>query len=78
MNWIYKPSNIKKLIYTSIVVLVLLVLLELFIDIKIYFKTIDYFSFNSVYGFLSCVIMVAFAKFLGFFIKRNEDYYDDE
>jgi len=35
-----------------------------------------WFGFHAVYGLLACVAMVLFAKFLGIYLKRGEDYYD--
>ena len=34
------------------------------------------FGFYAIFGFLSCVGLIIFAKFLGFLIKRKDDYYD--
>ena len=32
-------------------------------------------AFGAVFGFLSCLAMVLFAKGLGWFLKRDENYY---
>jgi hypothetical protein len=34
-----------------------------------------WFGFGAVFGFLSCVAMVIVAKVLGWFLKRDEDYF---
>ena len=34
-----------------------------------------WFAFGALYGFLACFLMVVFAKVLGRFVKRAEDYY---
>ena len=31
----------------------------------------------ALFGFLACVGMVLFAKLLGVFLKRRDDYYED-
>lgn len=33
--------------------------------------------FHAWFGFISCIIFVLFAKLLGFFLKRHEDYYKE-
>lgn len=58
-------------------VLVVLVLAQAFIYIKGYFGIDEWFGFGAVFGFLSCLVMVLFAKGLGFVLKRPADYYDD-
>ncbi|MDT8321963.1 MAG: hypothetical protein RQ826_15705, partial [Xanthomonadales bacterium] len=32
-------------------------------------------GFGAIYGFLSCLAMVLFAKALGWFLKRDENHY---
>ena len=36
-----------------------------------------WFGFGAVFGFLSCLLMVLFAKALGVFLKRPRDYYPE-
>lgn len=45
-------------------------------DEKHHFKVEDFPFFNAIFGFISCVVIVLVSKFLGFFFKRGEDYYD--
>lgn len=78
MSWFYKKSSIRKLWIGGIVILLLTIAMEIFMHRHAYFSIADWFSFHAVYGFFGCVAMVLFAKFLGFFIKRSEDYYNDE
>ncbi len=75
-NWFYRKSSIKKLWIGAIVVLALTVLAEIVIALHPHFKIEDLFGFHALFGFFSCVIMIVFAKFLGFLIKRKDDYYD--
>ncbi len=77
-NWFYKKSSIKKLWIGTYVVLALTVIAEIFIKLQPNFKIEALFGFHAWYGFLTCVAMVLFAKVLGFLIKRQDDYYDDE
>ena len=57
------------------IVLALTVVAQLFIYVKGYFGVDTWFGFGAAFGFLSCLAMVLFAKGLGFFLKRDEDYY---
>ncbi len=75
-HWLYREENLPKLWKAGFVVLALIVIGEVFIHLHAYFPIAEFFGFNAVYGFLSCVIMVVFAKGLGKFIKRKDDYYD--
>lgn len=36
------------------------------------------FGFNALYGFVACAVLILVAKGIGLFVKRGEDYYDDE
>jgi len=75
-NWFYKETSIKKLWIGAIVILALTVLAEVIIKLHPHFEIEALFGFHALYGFLTCVIMVVFAKVLGFLIKRKDDYYD--
>jgi hypothetical protein len=75
-NWFYRESSIKKLWIGAIVILALTVLAEVFVTLHPHFKVEGLFGFHALYGFLTCVAMVVFAKVLGYLIKRKDDYYD--
>ena len=75
-NWFYRESSIKKLWIGAIILLALTVSAEIFITLHPHFKIESVFSFHAIYGFIACVIMVIFAKLLGYLIKRKDDYYD--
>jgi sterol desaturase/sphingolipid hydroxylase (fatty acid hydroxylase superfamily) len=77
-HWLARPATIKLLWRVFIVVLAVLVLIQVFIYIKGYFGVDGWFGFGAVFGFLSCLAMVLVAKGLGLFLKRSDDYYDDE
>ena len=77
-HWLVRPRTIRLLWTVFIVVLALTVLAQLLIGIKGYFVVDGWFGFGALFGFFSCVAMVLFAKVLGLFLKRGEDYYDDD
>lgn len=74
-HWLARPTTIRKLWWVFSIVLALTVIAQLFVYIKGYFIADGWFGFGAVFGFLSCLAMVLFAKGLGFFLKRGEDYY---
>ncbi|MBT8083228.1 MAG: hypothetical protein KJP08_00840 [Gammaproteobacteria bacterium] len=70
-----RPTTIRKLWWGFSIVLALTVAAQFFIYVKGYFDVDGWFGFGALFGFLSCLAMVLFAKGLGFFLKRKEDYY---
>ena len=76
-HWLVRPSTIRRLWIGGGVVLAATVLAQLVIPVKGYFGIDGWFAFAAVFGFLSCVAMVLFAKLLGVLLKRPEDYYGD-
>jgi hypothetical protein len=82
IHWLYRPENRPKLWAIQIVILVLVVLPDLFVHAHAHFPperfTLDTSpGFFAGYGFVTCAGMVAFAKILGMFLKRDENYYND-
>ena len=77
-HWLARPATIRLLWRVFIAVLVVLILAQVFIYIKGYFGVDGWFGFGALFGFLACLAMVLVAKGLGLFLKRPEDYYDDE
>lgn len=76
-NWFYRESSIKKLWIGAIVILALTVLAEIVIALHPHFEIEALFGFHALFGFLSCIAIVVFAKLLGILIKRKDDYYDE-
>jgi len=74
-HWLVRPTTIKLLWRVFAAVLALTVLAQLVIGIKGYFGVDGWFGFGAAFGFLSCLAMVLVAKGLGFFLKRDQDYY---
>jgi hypothetical protein len=73
--WLARPSSIRLLWRLFYLVLAASVAAQLVIKVKGYFGVDGWFAYGAVYGFLACVVMVVFAKILGRFVKRGEDYY---
>ena len=75
-HWLERPETIRRLWIGGWAVLALTLVAELFAEGHPHFGVDGLFGFNAVYGFAACVVMVLFAKLLGVFLKRDEDYYD--
>ena len=54
----------------------LTVVLEFFIHRHPHFSQEDFFGFYALLGFIACTLCILVAKGLGFFLKAEEDYYD--
>jgi hypothetical protein len=76
--WLARPTTIRLLWRIFAVVLAAAVGAQLLFKVKGYFGVDGWLGFGAVFGFLSCVAMVLFAKFLGRFLKRDEDYYSGQ
>ena len=76
-HWLVRPSTIKALWIGGGVILALTVLGDFFVHHHKVFGPEATFGFGAWFGFVSCVAMVFFAKFLGMFLKRPDDHYDD-
>ena len=76
-HWLLRKANIRKLWIGFIAILFVTVVAGLFVHQHESFGIEDSFAFFAWYGFITCVGMVIFAKILGFFLKRPENYYDD-
>ena len=75
-HWLVRASTIRKLIWGSAILLALTVLAQLAIDVKGFFGMDAWFGFGAVFGFAACAAMVGIAKVLGWWLKRDEDYYE--
>ncbi len=76
-HWLVRPRTIRILWIAFAAILAALVVAGGFVRGHGYFTIDGIFAFNAWYGFLTCVAMVAAAKVLGVFIKRQDSYYDD-
>ena len=81
-QWLYRPENLPRLWLAQLVVLLLALLPEFFVEHHPHLAgsgfTLDTsFGFFAWYGFVTCAAMVAAAKILGIFLKRKDTYYDE-
>ncbi|WP_321390185.1 hypothetical protein [Emcibacter sp.] len=76
-HWLVRKDTIRKLWIGGGVILLLTVLAQFFVPIKGKFGVDGWFAFPALYGFATCVAMVLGAKWLGYIVKRKEDYYDE-
>ena len=75
-HWLYRPENHRRLWWGFALILAVTVLAQLGVHLHGHFGFDEWFGFNAIYGFVSCTLMVVFAKLLGALLKRREDYYD--
>ena len=73
-----RPRTIRALWLLFSALLALTVLAQLVFYVKGYFTVDGWFGFGAVFGFLSCLLMVLFAKALGMLLKRPNDYYREQ
>jgi len=71
------PKNVKRLIALFYTVLGILLAAEFFIPKHGHFPWEDKPFFFAIYGFVACVLVIFTSKLLRFFLKRDEDYYED-
>jgi hypothetical protein len=76
--WLVRPATIRLLWWTLWIVLALTVAAHFVIKVKGYFVIDAWYGFGAAFGFLCCLLMVVIAKGLGFFLKRDENYYREE
>tara|TARA_Y100001933_G_scaffold197962_3_gene198670 strand:+ start:1814 stop:2200 length:387 start_codon:yes stop_codon:yes gene_type:complete len=74
-HWLVRPATIRKLWWIFGAILAATVVAQFFIHVHGYFGVDEWTGFNALYGFLTCVGMVVFAKLLGIWLKRPDDYY---
>jgi len=77
-HWLVRPSTIRRLWIGSIIVLALTVAAQWWLPYKGYFGFDGWPGFAAGFGFLACVAMVLVAKLLGIFLKRPEQYYQED
>ena len=71
------PKNNQRVLYGFIGSLVLLLVVEPFVNKHPYFSWEEWPGFYAVFGFVACVFLVLVAKYiLRSLVKRDEDYYD--
>ena len=75
--WLARPATIRLLWRVFAVVLAVSVLAQLTFKVKGYFGVDGWLGFGAFFGFLSCLAMVLFARALGRFLKRDENWYTE-
>ena len=75
-NWLVRPDSIRLLWRVFIAVLAVTVLADLAVVHHPHFGIDGTFGFAAWFGFLSCVVLIVFAKALGAVLKRPDDYYE--
>ncbi len=73
--WLARPSTIRLLWWVFAAVLALSVAAQWLFPVKGKFGVDGWFGFGAVFGFLSCLAMVLFAKAQGWVLKRGDEYY---
>lgn len=76
-HWLVRPETIRKLWIGGIAILAVTALCDLVVAHHPHFGIDGTFGFAAWFGFVSCVLLVAFAKGLGVFLKRPDTYYED-
>jgi hypothetical protein len=75
-HWLVRDVTIRRLWIAFIAILAGLVAADLFVTHHPNFRLECWFGFGAWFGFLSCVVLVGFAKALGALLKRPDTYYD--
>ena len=75
-HWLYTEEGLRKVWRIGIFILAVTVLAEWFVVLHPHFSVEKVFAFHALYGFLTCVAMVIFARLLAYLVKRRDDYYD--
>ncbi|MCB1906964.1 MAG: hypothetical protein KDH15_06310 [Rhodocyclaceae bacterium] len=78
MHWLVRPDSIRKLWIAFIAILALTVIAEFFVEAHPHFGVDALPAFNAWFGFIACVILVFGSKLLGMWLKRRDDYYDEQ
>jgi len=71
-----RPGSIRKLWILLYAVCALTVVPEFFLHREGHFGFDAFFGFYVVLGFVSCVVLILFAKLVGYALKKKEDYYE--
>ncbi len=71
-----KPEVIRKLWIFLYIICGATVVPEFIIHRYPHFGWDGFFGFYALLGFISCALLILLAKFGGFFLKKDEDYYE--
>jgi len=70
------PKNVKRLLLAFYICLLVLLIIDPFVQKHGDFEWEDMPGFFAAYGFISCVLLIVVARILRMWLKRDEDYYD--
>jgi len=70
------PKNVKRLLLAFYICLLVLLIIDPFVQKHGDFEWEDMPGFFAAYGFISCVLLIVVARILRLWLKRDEDYYD--
>ena len=76
-HWLVRDDTIRRLWIVFAVVLAATVLADLFVEHHPHFGLDGTLGFGAWFGFVSCVVLIVFARALGTLFKRPDTYYDD-
>lgn len=76
MHWLVRPKTIKLLWVGGIALLAFVTWLGTTVHPHAMFGIEGTIGFYSWYGFITCVAMVLFAKFLGLMLSKKDTFYD--
>ena len=74
-HWLVRPESMRMPWRVFIAILALSVAADIFVAHEPYFGIDGYFAFNAWFGFLACAALIVFAKGLGAFLQRPDDYW---
>jgi len=74
-HWLERPATLRLLWRGFIAILALTVAADIFVTEEPHFGIEASFGFNAWYGVLACAALILFAKGIGAFLKRPDDYY---
>ena len=70
------PKNVTRFLLVFYICLIVLLLVDPFINKHGDFEWENMPGFFAAYGFVSCVLLIFIAKIMRLWIKRDENYYD--
>ncbi|MFQ5984250.1 MAG: hypothetical protein ACE5LL_01880 [Alphaproteobacteria bacterium] len=77
-HWLARRKTIRGLWIAFIAVLAVTALFDFVVHQHANFGIEGTFGFTSWYGFITSAAMIMIANVLGFFLKREDTYYDDD
>jgi len=76
-DYFERPGTIKILWVLLYAVCALTLVPDFFVHRHPHFTHDGFFGFFALLGFVACALLILIAKGIGFFLKKDEGYYDD-